>query len=120
VSLPSAVVWWVRLENSTLTQHDCLPTRFELTSSQSHDAPPCKHWLDAIQPGQRVLADKAHDADWIWKMIWEQCAINVIPSKANRMLRKDFAADLHKERNKIERVFGRMKASFQHIAMRYE
>ena len=52
-------------------------------------------------------------------MIWEQCAINVIPSKANRMLRKDFAADLHKECNKIERVFGRIKASFQRIAMRY-
>ena len=53
-------------------------------------------------------------------MIWEQGAIDVIPSKANRKLPKEFNAEIYKERNKIERFFGRLKASFRRIATRYE
>lgn len=76
--------------------------------------------MEGLQPGQHVLADKAYDADWIREMIWEQGAIDVIPSKSNRKLPKDFDAELYKERNKIERFFGRLKASFRRIATRYE
>ncbi len=64
--------------------------------------------------------DKAYDADWIREMIWEQGAIAVIPSKSNRKLPKEFDAQIYKERNKIERFFGRLKASFRRIATRYE
>ena len=67
-----------------------------------------------------VLADKAYDADWIRTMIWEQGAVDVIPSKSNRKLPKDFDAETYKKRNKIERFFGRLKASFRRIATRYE
>ena len=67
-----------------------------------------------------MLADKAYDADWIRDLIWEQGAIDVIPSKSNRKLPKDFNAGIYKERNKIERFFGRLKASFRRIATRYE
>lgn len=42
-------------------------------------------------------------------MIWEQGAIDVIPSKANRKLPKDFDAEIYKDRNKIERFFGRLR-----------
>lgn len=67
-----------------------------------------------------MLADKAYDADWIREMIWEQGAIDVIPSKSNRKLPKAFNAEIYTERNKIERFFGRLKASFRRIATRYE
>jgi Transposase and inactivated derivatives len=67
-----------------------------------------------------VLADKAYDADWIRELIWEQGAIDVIPSKSNRKCPRGFDADIYKERNKIERFFGRLKASFRRIATRYE
>ncbi len=53
-------------------------------------------------------------------MIWEQGAIDVISSKENRKLSKDFDADLYNERNKIERFFGRLKALFRRIATRYD
>ena len=53
-------------------------------------------------------------------MIWKQGAIDVIPSKANRKIPKDFDAEIYKQRNKIERFFGRIKASFRRIATRYE
>lgn len=103
-----------------VTNQDGLPIRYELTPGQAHDAPPCKQLLDNLQPGQYVLADKAYDADWIRDMIWEQGAIAVIPPKANRKLPAEFDAALYKERNKIERFFGRLKASFRRIATRYE
>ncbi len=91
-----------------------------MTPGQAHDAPPCKTLLDNLQPGQHVLADKAYDADWIRDMIWEQGAIDVIPPKANRKLPAEFDAEIYRERNKIERFFGRLKASFRRIATRYE
>lgn len=103
-----------------LTSQDGLPIRFELTSGQAHEAPPCKRLLDALQPGHHVLADKAYDRDWIREMIWEPCAIDVVPSKSNRKLPKDFDAELSKERNKTERFFGPLKAYFCRIATRYE
>ncbi len=53
-------------------------------------------------------------------MIWEQGAIGLIPPKANRKLPKDFDAETYKERNRIERFFGRLKQSFRRIATRYE
>ena len=49
-----------------------------------------------------------------------QGAFGVIPSKANRKIPKDFDAELYKQRNRIERFFGRLKASFRRIATRYE
>jgi transposase len=97
-----------------------LPIRFELTPGQDHDAPVCRILLTQLQPGQSVLADKAYDADWIRDMIWEQGAIDIIPSKANRKLPKVFDAELYRQRNRIERFFGRLKASFRRIATRYE
>jgi len=44
----------------------------------------------------------------------------VIPPKANRKLPTEFDAEIYRERNKIERFFGRLKASFRRIANRYE
>ena len=81
-----------------------LPIRFELTPGQDHDAPVCKLLLTGLQPGQSVLADKAYDADWIREMIWEQGAVAVIPSKANRKVAKDFDAELYKQRGQDRAV----------------
>ena len=85
-----------------LTNQDGLPVRFELTH------------------GQHVLADKACDADWIREMIREQGAMDVIPSRSNRRMPKDFDADIDKDRNKTEHFPSRLKASFRRIATRYE
>ena len=53
-------------------------------------------------------------------MIWEQGATCVIPARVNRKLPAEFDAEIYRERNKIERFFGRLKASFRRIATRYE
>jgi len=46
--------------------------------------------------------------------------MDVIPAKSNRKLPSAFDAELYKRRDKIERFFGRIKASFRRIATRYE
>ena len=53
-------------------------------------------------------------------MIWEQGAIDVIPSKSNRKIPKEFNKDMYCQRNKIKRFFCHLKASFHRIATRYE
>ena len=45
--------------------------------------------------------------------------ITAIPAKANRKLPAEFDAEIYRERNKIERFFGRLK-EFKGIAMRAE
>lgn len=103
-----------------LVNENGLPLRFHLTPGQAHDAPAARHLLSNLQPGQQVLADKAYDADWIRTLIWEQGAEAVIPSKSNRKTPKPFDKAAYKERNHVERFFGRLKKSFRRIATRYE
>ena len=67
-----------------------------------------------------VLADKVYDAQWIRDLIFEQGAIDVIPSKSNRKIPKKWDKEVYKKRNKIECFFGRIKRSFRRIATRYE
>ena len=103
-----------------LTNENGLPLRYLLTPGQAHDAPPARILLNSLQPGQVVLADKAYDADWSREMIWEQGAEAVIPAKSNRKMPKSFNKALYKNRNQIERFFGRIKRSFRRIATRYD
>lgn len=97
-----------------------LPLRFLLTEGQASDAPPCHILLQNLQPSQVVLADKAYDADWIREMIYDQGAIACIPLKSNRKRHFEFDKKLYKQRNLVERFFGRLKKSFRSIATRYD
>ena len=97
-----------------------LPLRFLITEGQAHDAPACQVLLQGLQPSQVVLADKAYDADWIRDMIYEQGAIACIPPKSNRKRYFEFDKILYKQRNIVERFFGRIKKSFRSIATRYD
>jgi putative transposase len=66
-----------------------------------------------------VLADRAYDsnaiADWI---IQHQSAV-VIPSKKNRKVKREIDPEIYKNRNRIERLFCRLK-QFRRVATRYE
>jgi transposase len=97
-----------------------LPLAFYLTPGQAHDAPPARHLLTQLQFDQYVLADKAYDADWLRQLIWEQGAIDVIPSKSNRKCPAEFDKEMYKKRNHVERFFGRIKRSFRRLATRYD
>ncbi len=68
---------------------------------------------------RRFLADKGYDADFLGEELLLQGTRPVIPPKANRKAPPacDFRA--YKDRNRIERMFNRIK-QFRRVATRYD
>ena len=94
------------------------PIRFILTGGERND---CTQALDLLEgvSGQAVLADKAYDAGYIVEAAEIMGALVVIPPKSNRKVLREYDRDLYKERNLIERMFGKLK-QFRRIATRYD
>ena len=67
----------------------------------------------------RRLADKAYDANWQRVLIAEQGAEAVIPCNPTRKITIPYDAVAYRQRNLIERMFGRIK-DFRRIATRYD
>jgi putative transposase len=66
-----------------------------------------------------VLADKGYDSDDLLKCTASLKAEAVIPSKKNRKVQRTLNRGLYKDRNKIERFFGRVE-HYRRIATCYE
>ena len=66
-----------------------------------------------------MLADKGYDADYIIAAILSQGAQAVIPPKSHRKTLRHYDVCLYKERNKIERMYGKLK-HFRRVATRYD
>ena len=66
-----------------------------------------------------VLADKGYDSNDFEAQIEALGAEAVIPSRKNRTEPREHDAELYKDRNKVERFFGRIK-HYRRIATRYE
>jgi len=73
-------------------------------------------------PTANVLADKGYDSDHVLEKIEDlgvSVVIPLIPPKSTRKLQRAYDRELYKERNRIERTFGKLK-SFRRIATRYD
>lgn len=70
-------------------------------------------------PIQRLLADKAYDTNKLRSLLAEHGIDVVIPSIARRKPLIPYDAVLYRQRNLIERMFGRLK-DFRRIATRYD
>ncbi len=68
---------------------------------------------------QAFLADKGYDADAIRADLANRNIEAVIPGRSNRKLKIQHDRTLYKERNQIERFFGRLKINCA-IATRYD
>ncbi len=66
-----------------------------------------------------LLGDKAYDSDKLRRLIEASGAASNIPPKSNRRWKSCFSPFLYKQRNAIERMFGRLK-DFRRIATRYD
>lgn len=89
-----------------------------LTPGQRHDLTQAEALIEGFGAGA-VLGDKGYDSDDLVERIAKAGAAVVIPSKANRVERRDLDRDLYADRNKIERFFGRLK-QYRRVATRYE
>ena len=60
-----------------------------------------------------------HDSDWFRAALTDLEIKPCIPGRANRKAPISYDVDLYKQRNRIERMFGRLK-DWRRIATRYD
>jgi transposase len=94
------------------------PTRFLVTEGEQSDYRQALNLLDN-QTAKCVLADRGYDADYIIEKILAQGAKAVIPPRSSRKASREYDRDLYEERNRIERMFGKLK-HFRRVATRYD
>lgn len=97
-----------------------------LTPGQKHDCPQAEPLLDAVvvtesdaEAVEAVLADKGYDSAELVAHVEAMEAEAVIPSRKRRKQPREHDRELYKERNKVERFFGRIK-HYRRIGTRYE
>lgn len=66
-----------------------------------------------------MIADKGYDSDRFVVAIESAGATAVIPSRSNRRRPRELDRHLYRERNQVERLFGRLKEC-RRVATRYE
>lgn len=91
---------------------------FRLTGGNTNDCTQALQILETIFP-KAVLGDKAFDSKEIAEAIRAKGAKVVIPTQKTRKIQRAIDTDLYKERNRIKRLFCRMK-HFRRIATRYD
>ena len=92
--------------------------KFLLTPGQTHDVTQAESMIAGIN-AQHVLMDKGYDSDPLVTVIEKSGAKAVIPPRSNRKTPRDYDREVYRERNKIERLFARLKQC-RRIATRYE
>ena len=75
--------------------------------------------LDQMPATDILNGDKGYDSDAVRRKIESKGAAPNIPPKANRRWKNCFSPALYRDRNAIERMFGRIK-DFRRIATRYD
>ena len=75
--------------------------------------------LDRVGPVDELVADKAFDGGPQRHACIDRDVCPVIPNKANRVEPWPFDPEPYRERNRVERLFGKLK-QFRRVATRYE
>ncbi len=102
-----------------LTDAFCRPIAFLLTGGQVADCTAADTLLEQMPETTVLHGDKGYDSNAIRRKIEARGAAPNIPPKSNRRWKPCFSPALYRDRNAIERMFGRIK-DFRRIATRYD
>ncbi len=102
-----------------MTDGLCRPFAFLLTGGQVADCLAADTLLEQMPATSLLLADKGYDTDAVRYKIESKGVAPNIPPKVNRRWKNCFSPSLYRDRNAIERMFGRLK-DFRRIATRYD
>jgi transposase len=100
------------------------PLRFLLTAGQRHDMTQAEA-LIAEYDFERLIADRAYDADDFLQVLADKAAEAVIPPRRNRKETRDYDRHLYKERHLVECFINKIKhyrrifSRFDKLAQRY-
>ena len=95
-----------------------LPVRFELGPGQQNDMAPACQLIEGLG-GEKVIADRAYDADRLCDIITEQGGEPVIPPRRHRKHQRSYDRIAYANRWGIEGFFARLK-QWRRIATRYD
>ena len=95
------------------------PGRLALSGGQACDLAGTDHLLPCMD-ADTLIVDQAFDADkWVLEPLAAAGKTAVIPSKANRRVKRDHDRHLYKARHLIENVCAKLK-QFRAITIRYD
>jgi transposase len=94
------------------------PVVLAVPEAQAADSPHLPSLITGLKT-QAVLADKGYDSDANRAAIRAQGAEPCIPSRKNRKVAVPYDQHLYRERNGVERFFGRIK-QYRHVATRFD
>ena len=97
----------------------CRPIAFLLTGGQVADCTAADSLLNQLPMTTLLLGDKGYDSDAVRRKVEARGAAPNIPPRSNRRWKCCFSPMLYRQRNAIERMFGRLK-DFRRIATRYD
>jgi transposase len=92
--------------------------RYLVTGGQVNDVTQAGALVEGLE-GAAVVGDRAYDADAFIERIASVGMRVVIPSRANRRWQRWHDEVLHRQRNVLERYFGRLK-QYRRVATRYD
>lgn len=95
----------------------------DVVPGQAHDAPLLAGMLDRTRERlgevDELVGDKGFDGDPQRRACIERGVVPVIPNRKNRTDPRPFEPAPYRERNRVERLFGKAK-QFRRFATRYE
>lgn len=94
------------------------PVMLKLTGAEAADSPHLPDLIVGLET-DTVIADKGYDSDANREAIRDQGAEPCIPPRKNRKEPEAYDRHLYKERNVVERFFGRIKR-YRRIATRFD
>ena len=75
--------------------------------------------LTALPEADALIADRGYDSNWYREALAEKGIEPCIPGRKNRKEPIAYDEALYKQRNLVERMFGKLK-DWRRIAMRYD
>jgi len=95
------------------------PIALKLSEAQAHDGRSATDFLETVEAGQVLLADRGYDGDALRATMAARGAWANIKPMPNRVNVPAFSAWLYRYRNLVERFFSKLK-HFRAIATRFE
>lgn len=105
-----------------VSANDSTAVEFTLSPGNSHDAPEGRILMETIgkqSPTINLLMDRAYEDDYTRYIAQTLGFCPVVPPKSNRIFPWEYDRNLYKQRNKVERLFRRLKA-FRRIFSRFD
>ena len=94
------------------------PLRIHLTAGNVNDIVPACGLIEGLL-ADKLLADRAYDANKLLALAERQSHEVVIPPMPGRLLQREYDTHAYKERHLVECFFAKLK-SFRRVATRYD